>query len=164
MYLIKWLSLSLVFTLIVSCGVKQSTDELWRTAERNIQERNYKAAVKSLRKLVKAYPDDVLAARAQFRIGDIYMNSTNDIARSLKEFERTIANYPDTEEAVKALFMIGFVNANFLNDYEVARKAYGDFIEMYPNHELVHSVKFELENLGKAIDDLDVLKGMTDAN
>lgn len=155
------LSLLLLF---MACGVRQTAEELWSSSKREVQSRRYRKAIQALEKLVAAYPEHTLAPRAQFQIGDIYMNNMDDLHSSVTAFQETTARYPDTDEGVKALFMVGFVYANHLKDYEAARQAYMGFMDQYPNHELIPSVKFELENLGKSADEIDALKGVANAS
>jgi len=150
--------------IVVACGVRKTAEELWSSSEREINARQYHKAIKALGTIVRTYPDHPLAPEAQFKIGDIYMNNTNDLHKSLAAYQETNTRYPQTDAGVKALFMIGFVNANHLVDYEAARQAYTDFLNRYPNHELTPSVKFEMENLGKPVEDIDALKGIVNAS
>ncbi|MEE9466153.1 MAG: tetratricopeptide repeat protein [Candidatus Neomarinimicrobiota bacterium] len=150
--------------LVIACGVTKTAEELWSTSEQKVKAREYQRAIKALETLVRAYPEHALAPRAQFQIGDIYMNNITDLQKSLAAYRETAASYPETDEGVKALFMIGFVSANHLGDYQTAREAYQDFLHRYPHHELVPSVQFELENLGKSVEEIDALKGVVDAN
>lgn len=147
---------------LVACGVK-TADELWESAENDVDRRQYESAINALEKLTATYPDSSLAPQAQFLVGDIFMNKTNEIERALAAFQKVVENYPDHTDAVKALFMIGFVRANYLTDYDGAREAYNDFLKRYPNHELIQSVNFELANLGRSIEDIDVLKDIVNA-
>ena len=151
----------LLLLLFMVCGVKKTAEELWSSSKRELQVRQYHRAIKALETLVDAYPEHPLAPRAQFQIGDIYLNNTDDLPSSMAAFQETAARYPETDEGVKALFMIGFVNANHLGNYDAAREAYTDFLDRYPNHELIPSVKFEMENLGKAVEDIDALKSVS---
>ncbi|UCD38262.1 MAG: tetratricopeptide repeat protein [Fidelibacterota bacterium] len=154
----------LILLLFLACGVSQSAEELWQSSEKELNARKYKRAMRSLERLVKTYPDHALAPRAQFQIGDIYMNNMDDIENSLEAYQETATRYPEADEGVKALFMIGFVNANHLEDYDAAQKAYLDFIHRYPNHELIPSVRFELENLGKPVEEIENLKAISNAS
>jgi len=54
--------------------------------------------------------------------------------------------------------MIGYIFANIINDLESAKIELDNFIKQYPTHELVPSVKFELEYLGKSLDEIPALK------
>lgn len=150
--------------LIVACGVSKTAEELWQASEKEVNAKKYHKAIKSLRTLVATYPDHPLAPRAQFQIGDMYMNNVDDIPGSLEEYRTTTKLYPNSDEGVKALFMVGFVNANHLEDYEAAKRAYIEFLHRYPNHELIPSVRFELENLGKPVEEIDELRGISDVS
>ncbi len=144
---------------IVACTSYNSAEEIWKATQSAIAGRDYIKSIKLLTMLVEDYPDDPLAPQAQMKIGEIYMNNTHELEKSLAAYQVAADNYADNEAGVKALFMIGFVNANYLQDIEAARKAYSAFIEKYPNHELVPSVQFELDNLGKPLDEINVMTG-----
>jgi outer membrane protein assembly factor BamD (BamD/ComL family) len=70
-----------------------------------------------------------------------------------KYFQKILDEYPDGMYSSKALFMVGFVNANYLKNFEKARKYYTEFLKKYPNHDLADDAKYELENLGKDINE-----------
>jgi hypothetical protein len=55
--------------------------------------------------------------------------------------------------------MIGYRYANDIKDLNSAKKYYEDFLAKWPNHELAASVKWELNNLGKDISELDLKLG-----
>jgi hypothetical protein len=65
-----------------------------------------------------------------------------------------VKEYPESKYGPQAQFMIGFVYANNQVDTSKAREAYNLFLEKYGDHELAASVKWELENLGKDINDI----------
>lgn len=159
-----WTVATGLLLIVTACGVNKTAEELWASSEQSLKARKYKRAIKSLESLVTAYPDHVLTPRAKLQIGDIYMNSMNDIEQSLEAYGEAAENHPNTEEGAKALFMVGFVNANHLEDLEAAQNAYQDFLYRYPSHELIPSVMFELQNLGREIDEIEALQGITNAS
>ena len=75
-----------------------------------------------------------------------------------KNFQKILDEYPNGDFSSKALFMVGFVNANYLKNLEKAKQYYTEFLEKYPNHDLADDAKYEIENLGKNIDDLPFLQ------
>jgi len=84
--------------------------------------------------------------------------------RNFKEavhtYEDITIKYPKSEFAAKAQFMIGFVYANEIKDLEKARKAYNRFLEKYSDLSdsgMVSSARWELANLGKDINEIDIL-------
>ena len=54
--------------------------------------------------------------------------------------------------------MVGYIYANVINDSANALKEYNVFLEKYPDHELVDDVQFEIQWLGKDINDIPALK------
>lgn len=80
--------------------------------------------------------------------------------QSIANFKSLIEEYPKGENAPNAMFMIGFINANHSKNYDEAKKYYNMFMETYPDHELVSSAKYELETLGKDINDLEIFKNI----
>lgn len=148
-----------ILLAIVACTSYESAEEIWKATQSAIAGRDYIKSIKLLTMLVEDFPDDPLAPKAQMKIGEIYMNNTHELEKSLVAYQMAADNYSDNESGVTALFMVGFVNANYLQDMDAARKAYKAFIEKYPNHELVPSVQFELDNLGKSFDEIDVMTG-----
>ncbi len=81
-------------------------------------------------------------------------------AESIQNFISLIEKYPEGENTPNTMFMIGFINANHLEKYDEAKKYYNMFMEKYPDHELVSSAKYELETLGKDINELDIFKNI----
>ena len=154
----------LLAAVIMGCGAPKTAEDLWNAATNDINKRNYPRAIKALEKLAAKFPDSPLASQAMFRLGDVYMNKTNQVELAIETFQDTFNRYPDSDEGVKSLFMVGFVSANYLDDLETARLAYDQFLEKYPNHELGESVRFELNNLGRAVEEIEELKDVVDVD
>ena len=51
--------------------------------------------------------------------------------------------------------------ANVINDTKSAQVEYESFLKKFPDHELSPSVKFEIEYLGKSIEEIPALKHIT---
>lgn len=77
---------------------------------------------------------------------------------SVNNFKSLLENYPDGQNSPNAMFMIGFICANHSEKFDEAKIYYNMFMEKYPKHELVSSAKYELETLGKDINELDIFK------
>jgi tetratricopeptide (TPR) repeat protein len=69
-------------------------------------------------------------------------------------YEDLAKNYPTHPKAGNALFLKGFILDNTFDNKEAAEKVYKDFLKIYPNHERSRDVKFLLENLYIADEDL----------
>ncbi len=77
---------------------------------------------------------------------------------AVQDFEKLVKNYPEGKRAAEASFMLGFINANDLKNLDAAKKYYTAFIKKYPNHELADDAQYELDNLGKDLNDLPIFK------
>lgn len=86
------------------------------------------------------------------RAKENYAKQEFDLA--IKDFESIVKYYPESEKISDAIFMLGFINANDIKDLDEAKKYYELFIEKFPDHELTVSAKYELENLGKDVNEL----------
>jgi len=80
--------------------------------------------------------------------------------KSIENYKKVLQHYPDGDNASKAMFMIAFTYANNLENFEEAKKYYNMFLEKYPDHELASSARYELENMGKDINELPIFKKM----
>ena len=70
-------------------------------------------AIKDLNKLVKNYPNDSLASKAQYKLVSVYLNWKNDPATGYLELKNTVKNHPDTRQGIEAKRIL----SSFLNIY-----------------------------------------------
>lgn len=82
-----------------------------------------------------------------------YMGQQN-WEKAEESFAAIYENFPNGVFSSKALFMVAYINANHLNNLEKARTYYTEFLEKYPEHELSDDAQYELDHLGKDVDDL----------
>ena len=115
-------------------------------------------SINNLIYLVENFPQHELASKAQYIVGDIYMNDLRDFEKALFEYKVVLSNYDGSKEEPLAEFMIGYIYANILKDFKEANKTYQNFLKRFPNHELAPSVKFELDFIGKNINEIPALK------
>jgi len=153
--------LTIIGIIIIGCGNNQTADELFSGAENARNEKDIKRALSNLDLLIKKYPDHVLAAKTQYLIGDIYMNDLRDFDSAIAAYVDVVNNFSGTNQEAQAQFMIGYIYANILNDNSQAELNYKNFLDRFPDHELAPSVQFELDHLGKDINEIDVLKHIT---
>jgi len=118
-------------------------------------------SINNLLYLVKEYPNHELASKGQYIIGDIYMNDLRDFEKALEEYRIVLSDYVGSKEEALAQFMIGYIYANVLKDFDKARSEYQVFLDRFPKHELFPSVKFEIDHLGKDINEIPALKHIT---
>ncbi len=98
---------------------------------------------------VTTKPDDPLAPMYTYKGAEI-ARTLGKYTKALELYRRLYEKHPDYEKAPQALFLQGFTYENDLGELEKAKALYQEFIQKFPNHELAQSVKFSIENLGKA--------------
>ena len=89
------------------------------------------------------------------------MNDLRDFEKALSEYRVVLKNYTGSKEEALAQFMIGYIYANVIRDFDLAKKEYQIFLDKFPKHELHPSVKFEIDYLGKDINEIPALKHIT---
>ena len=94
-----------------------------------------------------------------------YQEQSN-FAAAIGSYQEIVQRYPRSAEAPQCQFMIGYLYANHLKNMEQARQAYQTFIRNYPEHELVKDAQWELDHLGKDVNEIEelnkVLTGRSD--
>jgi len=120
-----------------------------------------KEAVDHLMYMTEKYSQHELTPKGQYMLGDIYMNDFRDFTTAIQEYRKVVEKYGGSPQEPHALFMIGYIYANVVNDSKSAEIEYKEFLKRFPNHELSPSVQFEIEFLGKSIDEIPALKHIT---
>ena len=120
-----------------------------------------KEASNNLMYLLENHSGHKLMPKAQYMLGDIYMNDLRDFNTAIQEYRKVLEKFSGSEQEPHALFMIGYVYANVLNDTKSAKIEYEDFLKRFPKHELSPSVRFEIDYLGKSVDEIPALKHIT---
>ena len=132
--------------------------KLYSRAETLRYEKEYNASVDALNYVVNNYADLDIAPKSQYLIGDVFMNDLKDHNEAITRYKNVVTNFPGAREEPNAQFMVGYIYANVINDSANALKEYNVFLEKYPDHELVDDVQFEIQWLGKDINDIPALK------
>ncbi|MGE5499201.1 MAG: tetratricopeptide repeat protein [Syntrophothermus sp.] len=153
-YLISFCSIAILAIIISGCS-KKSEQELWTTAQKNVQDSLYKDAVNNFTMLVKDYPQSQNAPKALFEVAKMYqgkvikdVNPDESMKHGISFYRRVYTEYPKSEEAPKSLFMIGFIQSNELRQFDSATVSYKLFISKYPENEMAASAQAELDNMG----------------
>lgn len=143
-------------------GDRPSTaSEMLALARSFLDDKHYTEAVSGLRYLISQFPGSSEAPEAQYMLGDTYMAYTKDFEQAIKEYRKVLDNYAESRIAPNAQFMIGYIYANFLYDYVRAKEAYEKFLRDFSyrvDEDLIESVRFELENLGKDLEEMPTLR------
>lgn len=149
---------------IAATEIQYFPDWLLSLAETKKANKDIQKAIQTLEYLVVNFPESPKAAKAQYSIGDIYMNDLRDFNQAIDNYRKVTELFFGSGQDAHAQFMIGYIYANVLNDSAQAATAYRKFLKDYPKHELVPSVSFELEYLGLDINEIPVLKHITGSN
>ena len=115
------------------------------------------AALRTVDFLIDNYTDHIILPEALYLKGNIYLNDLKEYYRAINTYQEVLYKYKGTNYESMSKFMIGFIYANVLNDLSKAERTYSEFIQEFPEHELIPSVKFELDYLGKQIKDIEEL-------
>ncbi len=147
-------SLILLITLaLFSCGKKESEEDLYKASMAFEEEENFEEAIYGYEKLAREYPSGGKADESLQRAAFLYYNNIHDFRKAIELQQRLIEKHPQSEFVSRARFMIGFIYANDLQDFDAAKTAYAEFLQQHPESELAESVKWELEHLGKDVDE-----------
>ena len=113
---------------------------------------------------VQANPSDTASANYLYRSAMISGDFHENYNRCVQFLERLRREYPDSYRGESALFLLGYTYADKLRDLPRAKAIYSSFLEKYPDSEMAGSVQFELDNLGKTLDQLPVIGSGTTGN
>ncbi|MDK9700906.1 MAG: tetratricopeptide repeat protein [bacterium] len=103
---------------------------------------------------VKANEDELFNTAKQFQEQG---KQTDAVAK----YEELVKIHPSGKRAPNAQFMIGFLYANELKQLDKAKTAYEKFLKDYSavsDSGIIKSAQWELEHLGKDINDIEELK------
>ena len=148
------LSIVVLLALGACSKATKSAEEYWKSGSALYDVGNFKGAIKEYKNICKFYPEDDYAIKSAFSIAEITKNNLKDYPAAIKLYKEIEVKYPESEKSPNALFMIGYIYANELNDHDKANDAYKYFIEKYPNHVLVSSAQWEIDNMGKTLEEL----------
>ncbi len=102
-----------------------------------------------------AYPDDTMHRAEYYKKAAMLFGQAQDWNQSIALIDTFISRYPQHEYAPELLhFKAFYIDEEGLKDLQQARINYLKFLDLYPDHELVKSVLFSLENLGKPAEEV----------
>jgi TolA-binding protein len=76
---------------------------------------------------------------------------------AIDAYQEIVKRFPKSTQAPQCQFMVGYLYANHLKNIDMARKAYQTFIRNYPEHELIKDAQWELDHLGKDVNQIEEL-------
>lgn len=146
----------LMIGLVFSCGKKKTEQELLNEIQQLEAKEDFAKVAATLEQYIKQYPKSEHAPEMLNKLAMIYASGEKNFPKAIETYRELIEKYPDSKYVIQAQFMIGYIYANDIKDLDMARVEYEKFLKQYPNHELVPSVKWELENLGKDLSEIDI--------
>jgi len=150
----------LFMLLLLSACDKRTPDQIYNAALDAKAQKKYDLAIKEYSQLADKAPEYEMLPKALYDMAEIHMNQLSDMDGAIKAFQRLANQFTHSEEGLKARFMAGFLLANNVKRYEEAANEYHRFITDYPNNPLIEAVQFELDNLGKPIEEIPTLRGL----
>lgn len=110
---------------------------------------------------VRKYPDHEKAPEFLYKAAMVRADRQQDFDGCISLLEQVRREYPDHHRAENALFLIAYTYAEHKSDFEKAKQYYQTFLQQYPQSEMKPSVEFELANLGKPVEELDIFKKLS---
>ena len=151
-------TLLIVLLIFYGCDTNNSPEKLFSKANVERSQNNYKKAAKILRNLINSDADEEILVKSNLLLAEIFYHDLKDFNQAIQEYNNFCRAFPDHKNAASSLFMQGFIYHNSLSDLQMAEKLYLKFLDEYPDHELALSVRWELDNLGKNIDEMPFFK------
>ena len=151
-------TLLIVLLMLYGCDTNNSPEKLFSKLNVERSQNNYKKAAKILRNLINSDADEEILVKSNLLLAEIFYHDLKDFNQAIQEYDNFCRAFPDHKNAASSLFMQGFIYHNSLSDLQMAEKLYLKFLDEYPDHELALSVRWELDNLGKNIDEMPFFK------
>jgi TolA-binding protein len=137
----------ILFLFAYGCS-SLSDEQLWQRVESAKKNQNWDSTKQVCEKILVQYPSGKYASWARFGLAESY-RFKNQPREALNNYKMFIEQYPDMQPSALSLFLVGYIYNNNLQVPDSAKIFYEKFLMKYPSHDLVPTVKFELENLGK---------------
>lgn len=141
----------------VFCGKKMSEQQYYDLAIEYEQNEDFTRAAETFMSLYKRYPTGQYGSESLFKAALLQANQLKEFDRAIETHKRLLRTFPESKYVEQSSFMIGFIYANDIKNFEKAKEVYQEFLAKFPEHELVTSVKWELDNLGKDINDIEFI-------
>lgn len=83
--------------------------EAYKLAYAKVKEQNFTAAVQSFNDFIKTYPSSTLTPNAYYWLGELYLQTPQDLKASEQAFSRVVKDYPQHSKAPDSLYKLGRV-------------------------------------------------------
>jgi outer membrane protein assembly factor BamD (BamD/ComL family) len=76
---------------------------------------------------------------------------------AIDAYQDIVKRFPKSPQAAQCQFMVGYLYANHVKNMDMAKQAYQTFLRNYPDDALVKDAQWELDHLGKDVNEIDEL-------
>jgi TolA-binding protein len=130
------------FLLLALAGCEQSCEDLYKKAMTLYQTGKYQKAVQIFEMILTKYPENVLARKAHYQLGNIYFYKLGQPQMALKHLQDLYTQSPPGKNALKALELIGYIYDKSLNKCSDGIEAYRKLIRDYASE--IEADKYQL--------------------
>ena len=138
----------LALSFFIGCS-SLSDEELWRKVEQAKANHNWDSTMQVSQRILKDFPQGHYGGWARFALAESY-RFKNQPREAVDNYKLFVEKYHEMQPGALSLFLVGYIYSNDLHMNDSAKFYFELFLGKYPNHELVPSVKFELESIGKS--------------
>jgi len=161
--------MALSVALLDGCS-KKSPDELTQIADQtyatalktadsiraftpNIKQ-HFQPSLDAYEKIVTDCSGTSQAEKALIKIASIRQNDIREPDQAIAAYQRYLSTYPDGQMAPLSMFMVGYLYNNEIHNNDSAKASYQRFLDKYPQSENAPAAQFELQNIGKPLEDV----------
>lgn len=150
--------LFLVFAFIYSCkSSREDSYERIQNLEKSLaKDSNVVKARHGAYDLYMAYkgfcdsfPEDKHISDCLYRAGEL-ATSVGMFPDAIVYYQKFYDKFPTHKKAPMSLFLQGYLYETGVKNLDKAKELYSAFLKKYPTNELVPSVQFSLDNMGKS--------------
>jgi len=112
----------IIFGIIIMNSCSKTSEEFFELSTTNLKNNQTELAIKDLESLLDKYPDDSLAAHAQYKLSTIYLNYKNDMESGFNALKNTVEKYGNSIQGKEAKDDINQFPEFLINKAESLRK------------------------------------------
>jgi len=148
-----------VISATAGCG--RSADDMYAEAKTLlIKEETVDDGIELLLEFERKHPGDERMPEVLLALATAFQ-SRNNYDRAVETYSRLIDAWPGTAEAYKGLFLLSYLYFEDVQDEGKAKASLERFITLYPDSELTVSAKVLLDNIGRPVDEWDIVKELS---